>query len=74
LDEVARKPVGIARKKGYHQVRISVSEPTISKDHLLRVIDLIPNDIHFILETKGILIGRTTRIMPGNLRGIGICT
>ncbi len=55
--EVARKLVGIAGKKGFHQVRISGSEPTISKEHLLKVLDLIPVSIDFILETNGILIG-----------------
>ncbi|GLI34628.1 molybdenum cofactor biosynthesis protein MoaA [Desulforhabdus amnigena] len=56
-EEVARKLVGIAGKKGFHQVRISGGEPTLSKVHLLKVLDLIPKDIRFILETNGILIG-----------------
>lgn len=56
-EEVARKLVGIARKKGFQQVRISGGEPTLAKEHLLRVLDLIPKDIQFILETNGVLIG-----------------
>jgi len=56
-EEVAKRLIGIARKKGFHQVRISGSEPTVLKDHLLGVLDLIPQDIQFILETNGILIG-----------------
>jgi uncharacterized Fe-S cluster-containing radical SAM superfamily protein len=56
-DDVARKLIGIARKKGFRQVRISGSEPTVSTDHLLGVLDLIPMDLQFILETNGTLIG-----------------
>jgi len=55
-EEVARKLVGIARKKGFQQVRNSGSEPTISRAHLLRVLDLIPKDLQFIIETNGIRI------------------
>jgi uncharacterized Fe-S cluster-containing radical SAM superfamily protein len=56
-EEVARRLTDIARKKDFRQVRISGSESTISKEHLLGVLDVIPNDIRFILETNGILIG-----------------
>ena len=38
-------------------MRISGNEPTIAKGHLLKVIELMPTDILFILETNGILIG-----------------
>jgi uncharacterized Fe-S cluster-containing radical SAM superfamily protein len=54
---VAEKLITIARKKRFRQVRISGNEPTIARDHLLKVIERIPNDIRFILETNGILIG-----------------
>jgi len=47
----------MARKKGFDQVRISGNEPTLHRSHLLKVLDLIPEDIRFILETNGILIG-----------------
>jgi uncharacterized Fe-S cluster-containing radical SAM superfamily protein len=56
-EEVARNLVSIARKKAFHQVRISGNEPTLHRSHLLGVLRLIPKDIHFILETNGILIG-----------------
>lgn len=55
--EVARKLISIARKKRFRQVRISGNEPTIAREHLIKVLELIPPDIHFILETNGILIG-----------------
>jgi uncharacterized Fe-S cluster-containing radical SAM superfamily protein len=56
-DDVAGKLVKIARKKRFSQVRISGNEPTIARDHLLRVLELIPPHVRFILETNGILIG-----------------
>ncbi len=55
--DVANKLVKIARKKGFRHVRISGNEPTIARAHLLKVLELIPGDIRFILETNGILIG-----------------
>jgi uncharacterized Fe-S cluster-containing radical SAM superfamily protein len=55
--EVAAKLVSIARKKGFEQVRLSGHEPTICREHLLGVLDHIPSDLLFILETNGILIG-----------------
>ncbi len=56
-EEVARNLTSIAGQKGFHQVRISGNEPTLHRSHLLKVLDLIPEKIHFILETNGILIG-----------------
>jgi len=56
-EEVARNLVSVARKKGFHQVRISGNEPTLHRSHLLGVLQLIPEEIHFVLETNGILIG-----------------
>ncbi len=55
--EVAGKLTAIVRKKGFRQVRISGNEPTIARDHLLKVLELVPKNILFILETNGILIG-----------------
>jgi len=48
-----------ALKRGYRQIRISGNEPTIGKDHLLKVLELVESDglFNFILETNGILIG-----------------
>ncbi|HMK52368.1 MAG TPA: radical SAM protein [Thermodesulfobacteriota bacterium] len=56
-EEVTRRLISIARKKGFRQVRISGNEPTLHRSHLLKVLDLIPRDLRFILETNGILIG-----------------
>jgi len=55
--DVARRLVSIARKKGYDQVRISGNEPTLAREHLLGVLQRIPTDLLFILETNGILLG-----------------
>ena len=41
-EKVASRLIGIARKKGYQQVRITGNEPTLCKYHLLEVISLIP--------------------------------
>jgi uncharacterized Fe-S cluster-containing radical SAM superfamily protein len=56
-EEVARTLLSIARKKGFHQVRISGNEPTLHRAHLVQILQLIPKEIRFILETNGILIG-----------------
>ncbi|MFO7795373.1 MAG: radical SAM protein [Promethearchaeati archaeon] len=37
-------------------IRISGGEPTLCKSHLFKVIELIPKEILFILETNGILL------------------
>lgn len=55
-DEVVDKLVGIARKNGYDKVRITGNEPTLCKEHLLKIIKKVPKDFLFILETNGILI------------------
>ena len=55
--QVAEKLTTIAYKKRFRQVRISGNEPTLARDHLLQVLEQIPGDILFILETNGILIG-----------------
>ena len=54
---VAKELTKIARKKHFKLLRISGNEPTLGRGHLLRVLELIPPDLHFILETNGILIG-----------------
>jgi uncharacterized Fe-S cluster-containing radical SAM superfamily protein len=56
-EEVAMRLVSTARSKGYSQIRISGNEPTICRRHLISVLELIPKDYLFILETNGILIG-----------------
>ena len=47
-----------AEKFGYEQLRVSGNEPTLSKDHLLKLLELVDQTRYrFILETNGILIG-----------------
>lgn len=55
--QVAEKVLKIARKKHFRRIRISGNEPTIARDHLLKVLEQIPGHFLFILETNGILIG-----------------
>jgi uncharacterized Fe-S cluster-containing radical SAM superfamily protein len=55
--DVARRLTGIARKKGFRQVRISGNEPTLARAHLIKVLEQLPPHLPFILETNGILIG-----------------
>jgi uncharacterized Fe-S cluster-containing radical SAM superfamily protein len=56
-EEVVRNLLSIARRKGFQQFRISGNEPTLHRSHLLKVLQLVPKEIQFILETNGILIG-----------------
>jgi uncharacterized Fe-S cluster-containing radical SAM superfamily protein len=56
-EEVARKLIAIAKSKKLRQLRISGNEPTICREHLIKVLEQIPEDYLFILETNGILIG-----------------
>jgi uncharacterized Fe-S cluster-containing radical SAM superfamily protein len=55
--EVAAHLVGIARRKKFRRLRISGNEPTLSRDHLMGVLEKIPEEYEFILETNGILLG-----------------
>ena len=56
-EEVVRNLTSIAKKKGFQKIRISGNEPTLHRAHLLKVLELIPKEFQFILETNGILIG-----------------
>jgi len=56
-EEVAHRLLSIAKRKGFFQIRVSGNEPTLHRPHLLRLLQLIPKDFRFILETNGILIG-----------------
>lgn len=56
-EDVARRLTRIAEKKHLDQMRISGNEPTICREHLIRVLELIDEKYLFILETNGILIG-----------------
>jgi uncharacterized Fe-S cluster-containing radical SAM superfamily protein len=55
--EVARRLSAIARKKGLAQVRLSGNEPTLGMAHLLEVLTHLPEELAFILETNGIILG-----------------
>lgn len=55
---MVEKLVANAKKSGVKKVRISGGEPTLSKEHLLKVLDLVEKvGLFFILETNGILLG-----------------
>jgi len=56
-EDVSQNLLSIARRKGFKKIRLSGNEPTINRLHLLKILELIPNEIQFILETNGILIG-----------------
>jgi uncharacterized Fe-S cluster-containing radical SAM superfamily protein len=58
-EEIYNSLKNCALKKGYNQIRISGNEPTIGKNHLLKILEFVENDglFYFILETNGILIG-----------------
>jgi len=43
-------------KMGLSLIRVSGGEPTIGKEHLLKLLTFIPENILFILETNGILL------------------
>lgn len=54
-ESVAEKMRQIARKSGLRQLRLSGGEPTLGKEHLLRLLELLENKGYaFILETNGI--------------------
>ena len=55
--QVSAKLTNIALKKGFHHIRISGNEPTIARVHLIKVLELLPKNLQFILETNGILLG-----------------
>ncbi|MBI5253480.1 MAG: radical SAM protein [Euryarchaeota archaeon] len=55
--EVASKLEEIARRGRFSKVRVSGAEPTIGREHLVELINVIDKDLLFILETNGMLIG-----------------
>jgi len=56
--EVVEIFIKTAVEHGFKQLRISGGEPTIGKQHLLKILDLLQHQgFLFILETNGILIG-----------------
>lgn len=58
-EEIFRRLDRCATARGYTQLRISGNEPTIGKQHLLKLLELVEEKkkYAFILETNGILIG-----------------
>ena len=57
--QVFQRLVFNAKKKRISKLRISGGEPTLCKEHLLKVLDLInTTNYFFILETNGILFGK----------------
>jgi uncharacterized Fe-S cluster-containing radical SAM superfamily protein len=54
--QVVEKLMDIARSNGYNKIRITGNEPTLCHKHLISVLDLVPNDKLFILETNGLLL------------------
>ncbi len=56
-DEVARRITAICKKHEFHRARLSGNEPTLSRTHLLSLLHHLPQEISFILETNGILLG-----------------
>lgn len=58
-DEVFNQLGHIAHKKRIDQLRISGSEPTLGRSHLLNLLELVERSPFrlFILETNGLLIG-----------------
>jgi len=58
-EEALSKILSIALERGYRYIRLSGAEPTISKQHLLRMLELLEKKnvkVKFILETNGIEI------------------
>jgi uncharacterized Fe-S cluster-containing radical SAM superfamily protein len=63
--QVAGKLTNIAQKRGFRHVRISGNKSTLARDHLVQVLEQIPGDIRFILETNGLLIGHHATYVRG---------
>ncbi len=59
-EEVFDSLIRCSRSRGYGVIRVSGNEPTIGREHLLRLLDLVEgssDDVIFVLETNGILLG-----------------
>ena len=67
----------IARKKDYRRVRVSGGEPTIGKNHLIKLLNNIDSNFLFILETNGILLGKDkkyiTKLSQFNNLHVRVC-
>jgi uncharacterized Fe-S cluster-containing radical SAM superfamily protein len=57
--EVAGELLKLTKEKRIRQIRVSGGEPTIGREHLLKLLNALQNKrVRFILETNGILIGQ----------------
>ena len=59
-EEAYRNIVRAAKKWGVRRARISACEPTLCRDHLVKLLEMIDKDDRielFILETNGVLFG-----------------
>ena len=56
-EEVADKLHEIAKNNGFTKVRVSGGEPTIGRNHLINLLENVNEDVLFILETNGLLLG-----------------
>lgn len=57
-EEATHSLVSKAEKRGLRKIRISGGEPTLCRQHLLKVLELTePSGMYFILETNGVLLG-----------------
>lgn len=56
-EQVFQNLTRIAEKRGYSLLRISGNEPTVGKEHLLRILEMVDRTSYtFILETSGVLL------------------
>jgi uncharacterized Fe-S cluster-containing radical SAM superfamily protein len=70
---VAKILAGIARQRGFDKLRLSGGEPTIGKEHLIALLENIPEEFTFILETNGILLGYDENYVKEFKRFPNIC-
>src|SRR4030067_84963 len=56
-EEVASRLISGATTSSFRQVRISGGEPTVGREHLLTVLEVVPERDKFVLENNGILLG-----------------
>ncbi len=61
-DQVVKALLVLAKKHKCHRMRLSGGEPTLCKEHLLAVLQQLPDDILFILETNGTLLSESSYI------------
>jgi len=76
-EQVALTLNTIARKKNYRRIRVSGGEPTIGKNHLIKLLNNIDPNLLFILETNGILLGKDkkyiTKLSQFNNLHVRVC-